>query len=137
MEKPRATAIWNGAGKTGNGVLTTKSGALSDAPYSFKSRTENTVNTNPEELLAAAHAGCFTMKLAFLLDEAGFTATKLETACEISFVGGGIKASDLTVTAEVPNISKDTFNDLVKQAEVECPVSKLFNTKISAIGILL
>lgn len=136
MEKPRATAIWQGPGKTGNGTLSTKSGVLSDTSYSFKSRVEETSNTNPEELLAAAHAGCFTMKLAFLLEEAGFVADKLETQCEITFVGGGIKASDLTVTGYIPTISKEQFDKFVAEAEVGCPVSQLFKAKISATGIL-
>ncbi|MDL2308287.1 OsmC family peroxiredoxin [Bacteroidales bacterium OttesenSCG-928-B11] len=136
MEKPRATAIWNGTGKTGKGTLTTLSGALSKKTYSFRSRTEDTTDTNPEELLAAAHAGCFTMKLAFLLDEAGFKDIDLETNCEITFVGGEIRASDLIVTANIPGISKQKFDNLVKLAETECPVSKLFKAKISAAGIL-
>lgn len=137
MLKPKATAIWQGTGKAGSGKLSTFSGVLQETPYSFKTRFEETPGTNPEELLAAAHAGCFTMKLAFNLEAAGYNPTRLETTCNITFVGGSITASDLTVDATIPGISKEEFDQLVSDAEQNCPVSKLFNAKISANGNLL
>mgnify|MGYP003623393556 CR=1 FL=1 len=134
--KPTATAVWQGTGKTGKGSLTTGSKALSNAQYTFKTRFGSDPGTNPEELIAAAHAGCFTMKLAFVLDEAGFTPDKLETKCEITFEDGTIKNSDLTVDAVIPNISKEKFDEAVKQAEQTCPVSNVLKAQISAKGNL-
>ena len=131
-----ATAVWNGSGKEGNGQLTTQSTVLKDTQYSYLSRFENGVGTNPEELVAAAHAGCFTMKLSFVLGEAGFTPEKLETKCDITFVNGEVTKSHLTVTGKVPGISKEKFDEAVKNAEQNCPISKLLNTEISAEGTL-
>jgi osmotically inducible protein OsmC len=127
-----ATAVWNGAGKTGNGVLTTASKVLNQTPYSFTSRFENGEGTNPEELVAAAHAGCFTMKLSFVLGEAGFTPDSLETKCDITFENGAITKSHLTVKGTVPGISKEKFEECVKNAEQNCPISKLLNTNITS-----
>ena len=127
-----ATAVWNGAGKTGNGVLTTASKILNQTPYSYTSRFENGEGTNPEELAAAAHAGCFTMKLSFVLGEAGFTPDSLETKCEITLENGAITKSHLTVQGTVPGISKEKFEECVKNAEQNCPISKLFNTSITS-----
>ncbi|RKS02923.1 OsmC family protein [Flavobacterium sp. 102] len=129
--KRRATAVWNGSGKDGKGHLTTQSTVLNQTQYSFGSRFEEGIGTNPEELVGAAHAGCFSMKLAFNLQEAGFTPTELKTNCEIVFEDGSIVASNLTLTATVDGISKDKFDELVKDAETNCPISKLLNTKIS------
>jgi osmotically inducible protein OsmC len=131
-----ATAVWNGSGKEGNGQLTTQSTVLKDTQYSYLSRFENGVGTNPEELVAAAHAGCFTMKLSFVLGEAGFTPEKLETKCDITFENGAVTKSHLTVTGKVPGISKEKFDEAVKNAEQNCPISKLLNTEISAEGTL-
>ena len=131
-----ATAVWNGSGKEGNGQLTTQSTVLKDTQYSYLSRFENGVGTNPEELVAAAHAGCFTMKLSFVLGEAGFTPEKLETKCDITFENGAVTKSHLTVTGKVPGISKEKFDEAVKNAEQNCPISKLLNTQISAEGTL-
>jgi lipoyl-dependent peroxiredoxin len=127
-----ATAVWNGAGKTGNGNVTTASKVLDQTPYSFTSRFENGQGTNPEELVAAAHAGCFTMKLSFVLGEAGFTPESLETKCEISFENGAITKSHLIVKGNVPGISKEKFDECVKNAEQNCPISKVLNTAISS-----
>ncbi len=127
-----ATAVWNGAGKTGNGHLTTASKVLSQTAYSFTSRFENGEGTNPEELVAAAHAGCFTMKLSFVLGEAGFTPDSLETKCEITFENGAVTKSHLVVQGKVPGISKEKFDECVKNAEQNCPISKLLNTAISS-----
>src|ERR1700710_2608854 len=126
-----ATAVWNGSGKEGTGNLTTQSSVLDKTQYSFKSRFEQGVGTNPEELIAAAHAGCFTMKLSFVLGEAGFTPDEIETKCEITLADGAITKSHLTVTAKVPGIDKQKFNECAQNAKANCPVSKLLNTDIS------
>ncbi|MFN3968176.1 OsmC family protein [Flavobacterium sp.] len=129
--KRRATAVWNGSGKDGKGHLTTQSTVLNQTQYSFGSRFEEGIGTNPEELVGAAHAGCFSMKLAFNLQAAGFTATELKTDAEIVFEDGTIVASNLTLTAKVDGIDNAKFEELVKDAEANCPISKLLNTKIS------
>ena len=131
-----ATAVWNGSGKEGKGQLTTASGVLSGTPYNYKQRFENDPGTNPEELVAAAHAGCFTKKLSFVLGEAGFTADSLETKCEVSFEGGAVTKSHLIVKGTVPGISKEKFEEAVKKAEQTCPISKLLNTTISSEATL-
>ena len=131
-----ATAVWNGSGKEGKGKLTTGSAVLNNTPYNFKQRFENDPGTNPEELVAAAHAGCFTMKLSFVLGEAGFTPDSLETKCDITFEGGAIRKSHLTVKGKVPGISKEKFDEAVKNAEQNCPISKLLNTEISSEATL-
>src|SRR4051794_5829358 len=109
-----ATAVWNGSGKEGNGKLSTQSTVLNNTQYSYKSRFEQGPGTNPEELVAAAHAGCFTMKLTFVLGEAGFTPESIETKCEITLDSGAITKSHLTVNAKVPGISKEKFDEAVK-----------------------
>jgi lipoyl-dependent peroxiredoxin len=131
-----ATAVWNGSGKEGNGHLTTQSTVLNQTQYSYLSRFENGAGTNPEELVAAAHAGCFTMKLSFVLGAAGFTPTSLETKCEITLDSGAITKSHLTVKATVPGIDDAKFQECVKDAEANCPISKLFNTAISSEATL-
>jgi lipoyl-dependent peroxiredoxin len=127
-----ATAVWNGSGKTGKGDLTTASNTLSNTAYSFHDRFEDGKGTNPEELVAAAHAGCFTMKLSFVLGEAGFTPDRLQTKCDITFEGGAVTKSHLTVEGTVPGISEEKFQECVKNAEENCPISKLLNTQISS-----
>lgn len=126
-----ATAVWQGSGKEGKGNLTTQSTVLSKTQYSFNTRFENGVGTNPEELIAAAHAGCFTMKLSFNLSGAGFVPTELQTNCEITFENGVITKSHLILTAKVVGIDTSKFQELVKDAEANCPISKLLNTAIS------
>jgi len=126
-----ATAVWQGTGKEGKGTLSTQSTVLNNTQYSFVSRFEQGIGTNPEELIAAAHAGCFTMKLSFNLNTAGFTAEKLETKCEINFENGAIVNSHLILKADIPGINQEKFNELVADAEKNCPISKLLNTKIS------
>lgn len=120
-----ATAVWNGSGKEGKGTLTTQSTVLNQTQYSFNTRFEDGVGTNPEELVAAAHAGCFTMKMSFVLGAAGFTPESLETKCEITFVDGTLTKSHLILTAKVPGIENDKFQECVKDAEQNCPISKL------------
>ena len=132
----QATAVWNGAGKTGNGHLTTDSKVLQETPYNFHSRFEDGKQTNPEELVAAAHAGCFTMKLSFVLGEAGFTPDKLETSCAITFENGAVTKSHLTVRGTIPGIDEAKYQECVKKAEETCPISKLLNTSISSEATL-
>ena len=132
-----ATAVWNGSGKEGNGHLTTQSSVLNQTQYSFLSRFESGIGTNPEELVAAAHAGCFTMKLSFVLGAAGFTPETLTTKCNITLDNGSITNSHLIVEAKVPGISADQFADCVKDAETNCPISKLYNTAITTEATLL
>ena len=131
-----ATAVWNGTGKDGNGQVTTQSTVLNAAQYSYKSRFEQGVGTNPEELIAAAHAGCFTMKLSFVLGESGITPEKLETKCEITFEGGVVKRSHLIVTGTVPGIDDAKWQEAVTKAKENCPISKALNTEITAEGKL-
>ncbi|UKJ06383.1 OsmC family protein [Solitalea lacus] len=129
--KRTATAIWKGSGKEGHGILSTQSTVLDNTQYSFNSRFADGVGTNPEELVAAAHAGCFSMKLSFSLNEAGFTADEIHTDCAISFENGAIVESHLTLRAKVPGISADKFAECAEDAEKNCPISKLLNTKIT------
>lgn len=128
-----ATANWQGTGKEGKGNLTSQSTVLNKTQYSFGSRFEEGVGTNPEELIAAAHAGCFSMKLSFNLSGAGFPPANIDTRCEITLdpAKGQITSSHLTVTAKVPGISKEKFDELVLHAKENCPISKLLNTEIS------
>jgi osmotically inducible protein OsmC len=131
----KAKAIWHGTGRAGNGDLTTDSGVLDNTPYSFKTRFENEKGTNPEELIAAAHAGCFTMALAFQLQSAGFTPTELVTDAAVSLDPEGqgfrISRSALTLRAKVPNLDQATFDRLAGDAEKNCPVSKVLNAAIT------
>lgn len=131
----KATAAWRGTGRDGNGDLTTDSGVLSATPYSFKTRFESQPGTNPEELIAAAHAGCFTMALAFQLQTAGFTPAELKTEAAVHLepegTGFKISRSALTLTAQVPGIDQAKFEELARAAEKNCPVSKLLNAEIS------
>lgn len=134
--KRNATAIWNGTGKEGTGSLTTQSKTLDNSQYSYLSRFESGVGTNPEELVASAHAGCFSMKLAFVLGAAGFTPEKIETRCEITLGDGAITESNLNVTATVPGISQEQFETAVADAKANCPISKLLNTNITHVATL-
>lgn len=129
--KRNATAVWNGTGKEGKGHLTTQSTVLNKTQYSFSSRFESGIGTNPEELVAAAHAGCFTMKLSFILNAAGFTADEIETRCDITLQDGAITESHLNVKATVPGISKDQFDAALADAKTNCIISKLYNTNIT------
>ena len=134
--KRNATAVWNGSLKEGTGKLTTQSTTLKDTQYSFKSRFEEGVGTNPEELIAAAHAGCFTMQLSAYITEAGFEIESIETKCDIDLVDGAIITSQLTVQAKVKEITEDAFQQLVTKAEKNCPVSKVLNAAISSTATL-
>ena len=134
MER-KATAVWQGTGKDGKGTITSDSGVLSSSPFSYKTRFENEKGTNPEELIAAAHAGCFTMALAFQLQGAGFTPTELSTQAAVSLDKDGdgfkISKSRLTLKANVPGIDRAKFEELARAAEKNCPVSKVLNADIS------
>ena len=129
--KRTATAVWNGSGKDGNGRLSTQSTTLKDAQYSYKSRFEEGTGTNPEELIAAAHAGCYSMKLSFVLGAAGFQPESIETASAINFENGVITNSHLTVKAKVPGISQEKFKECSEDAKSNCPVSKALNISIT------
>jgi lipoyl-dependent peroxiredoxin len=126
-----ATANWKGSGKDGIGKNTTQSGVLNNTQYSYKSRFEDGIGTNPEELIAAAHAGCFTMKLSFVLNAAGFTVDNIDTKCTITLDNGAITESHLEVKATVPGIDAAKFEESVADAKANCPVSKLLNTNIT------
>ena len=129
--KRTATAVWNGSGKEGSGNLSTQSNVLKQTAYSYKSRFEEGTGTNPEELIAAAHAGCFSMKLSFVLGAAGFTPESIETTSVVSLEDGVIKSSQLTVKASVPGISEDQFLKCAEDAKANCPVSKALNAQIT------
>jgi len=135
--KRTATAVWNGSGKEGNGSLTTQSGVLDKTQYSFNSRFAEGKGTNPEELLAAAHAGCFTMKLSFVLGAAGFTPDSIETVAAVTLDNGVISTSHLTVKAKVPGIEAAKFQECASDAKANCPVSKVLNAEISMEASLI
>jgi len=130
-----ATAVWEGGIKDGKGALTTETGALSSKPYSFSARFENGEGTNPEELIAAAHAGCFTMDLSGRLERAGMVAKKLGTKATVTLEKGGkgfaVTRIHLDVTANIPNVDEPAFQAAVQQAREGCPISRLLNTEIT------
>ena len=132
---PKAKAIWRGTGRAGSGNLSTDSGVLAETPYSFRTRFETEKGTNPVELIAAAHAGCFTMALAFRLQEAGYTPTELRTVAAVALeqLGQGfrISRSALTLCAQVPNLDEAEFARIASDAEKNCPVSRILNTEIT------
>ncbi|MDC7998304.1 OsmC family protein [Gilvibacter sediminis] len=125
-----AKAQWKGSGKDGSGTLSTPSTILDNTKYSFKTRFEGDPGTNPEELLGAAHAGCFAMQLSFLLQEAEFVADTLDVNATIHFEDGNIPNIDLDLTAEVPDISAEEFNQLANKAKEICPISKVLKAEI-------
>lgn len=132
----KATAVWQGTGKDGKGHLSTQSTVLDKAQYSFGSRFESGVGTNPEELIAAAHSGCFAMKLSFNLQEAGYTADELDVTANITFEEGTLKKSHLVLKAKVEGIAQGKFDELVKDAEENCPISKVLDLEISVESTL-
>ena len=131
----KASAQWQGDLKTGKGTVSTESGVLPNTPYSFSTRFENVKGTNPEELVAAAHAGCFTMALSAELGKANLVATSLRTTCTVTLDkvdgGWGITESHLELVAKVPGASQEAFRKAAEAAETGCPISKLFKTKIT------
>ena len=131
--KRKVNAIWVGDGADGNGVLTAQSGAFEKMPYSFKTRFENDegkLGTNPEELIAAAHAGCFNMKLSFVLNEAGYSPEELNTDAVLTFEDGKIISIELNLSAKVSGVSKEKFMELAEDAKKNCPISGALNCDI-------
>lgn len=129
--KRNATAVWNGSGKEGKGQMSTQSSTLKDTQYSYKDRFEDGTGTNPEELMAAAHAGCYSMKLSFVLGAAGFTPDEIRTSCNITLEAGTITKSELTVEAKVPGIDAAKFQECANDAKENCPVSKAYKMEIT------
>ena len=126
-----STATWKGSGKEGAGTMSSKSKVLDNDKFDFKSRFEGSEYSNPEELVAAAHAGCFSMKLSFILGAAGFTPDNIDTKCTITLENGAITNSHLVVTATVPGINAEQFAAAAADAKANCPISKLLNTEIT------
>ena len=133
--KQKASAQWKGSLKEGSGTLSTGSGALVDKPYSFKTRFEGEQGTNPEELVGAAHAGCFSMAFSMILGGAGFTPDSIDTTATITLEakdgGFAVTASHLDVTAKIPGIDDAKFQELAGAAKAGCPISKLLNAEIT------
>ena len=132
--KRKVNAIWIGGGADGNGLLSAQSGAFEKMPYSFKTRFENDegkLGTNPEELIAAAHAGCFNMKLSFVLNEAGYSPEELNTDAVLTFEDGKIISIELNLSAKVPGVSKEEFEELAEDAKKNCPISGVLNCDIT------
>lgn len=135
--KRHATAVWNGSGKEGSGHITTQSTVHNKTQYSWKSRFEEGIGTNPEELIAAAHAGCYTMKLSFLLGGAGYTPEHLETQCHITLENGTITKSELALKGKVPGITEEQFKAIAQEAHEACLVAKLFNCEKVLLSVTL
>jgi osmotically inducible protein OsmC len=134
--KRSASAVWNGSLKEGNGTLSLAGGALKSAPYSFSSRFESGAGTNPEELIAAAHAGCFAMAVSAALGEAGFKPDRLDASAEVSLdnvapKGWTVTASHLTLSAKIPGIDAAKFDEIAAQAKANCPISRLLNATVT------
>ena len=131
--KRKINAIWKGDGADGTGVLTAQSGAFNNMPYSFKTRFKNddgTLGTNPEELIAAAHAGCFNMKLSFVLNESDYNPDELNTDAVLTFEDGKVISIELNLKAKVPNIDEEKFQELAEEAKENCPISGALNCDI-------
>ena len=138
--KRNVNAIWNGDGIDGNGFLTAQSGAFNKMPYSFKTRFENDngeLGTNPEELIAGALAGCFNMKLSFVLNESNFSPDELNTEALLTFVDGKILSVDLNLKAKMSGISKDKFDELAEEAKNDCPISGALNCEVNLKSIIV
>ncbi|MGH6884407.1 OsmC family protein [Hypericibacter sp.] len=139
--KRQGSAAWQGGLKDGKGSISTESGALKAYPYGFASRFEGQKGSNPEELIGAAHAACFTMALSLILGEAKLTATQMDTSAEVTLeqVAGGyaITSSKLTLKAKIPGATNATFQELAAKAKAGCPVSKLLNAEITLDATLL
>ena len=135
------SAVWSGGLKDGKGAISTQSGALDAHPYGFATRFEGVPGSNPEELIAAAHASCFTMALSLILGEEGFTASKMESHAVVTLEkqedGFAVTASHLTLKASIPDVDESTFQDLAAKAKANCPISKLLKADISLEAELL
>ncbi|TVZ14265.1 OsmC family protein [Maribacter sp. MAR_2009_72] len=125
-----AKAQWKGSGKEGKGTLSTESTVLDNTPYAFNTRFEDEKGTNPEELIGAAHAGCFSMQLSFLLGEEGFTPTTLDLAAKVAFKDGEIVKVTLDLVGDVPEIKEEQFKKIAHKAKEVCPVSKLLKAEV-------
>jgi osmotically inducible protein OsmC len=139
--KRTASAVWQGPLKTGKGALTAPGGALKNTEYSFGSRFESGAGTNPEELIAAAHAGCFAMAFSAMLGEAGFTPDRIDVTAEVSLdnvppAGWTVTTSHLTLKAKIPNIDQAKFDEVAAKAKAGCPISRLLNAKITLTATL-
>ena len=138
--KRKAHVVWRGDGENGSGELTTGSGAIQKLPYDFKMRFKNDdgkLGTNPEELIAAAHAGCFNMKLSFVLNENGFSPESIKTESVLTFVDGVVESIELSLSAKVPDISNEKFSECAEEAKDNCPISGLLNCEISLSSTLI
>jgi len=133
----KSNLSWKGSGKDGKGSVTTQSGVLKDTQISWHSRFEDGIGTNPEELLAAAHAGCYSMKLSFVLASKNFISESIDTVCSVTIDNGAITLSNLDVTAKVPGITMEQFQECALEAKENCVVSKLFNTLITLKATLV
>jgi len=131
-----ATTVWNGTGKEGSGLVSTQSTVLNNTQFSWKSRFEEGIGTNPEELIAAAHSGCYTMKFTFVLGGAGFPPEQISTRCDITLDNGVITKSELSVTGKVPGITSEKFNELAEEARAGCLVTKLYNCETTVVATL-
>jgi len=131
MIKRQATTNWTGSGKEGKGEISVESKVFSNAPMAYGSRFKEDDGTNPEELIGAAHSGCFTMALTFKLEEAGYTPNELTTTCTVSFEDGSVTQSHLNVKADVKDIESAAFERILNDAAANCPISKLLNTEIT------
>lgn len=129
--KRNATANWKGSGKEGKGTVSSDSGVLSNAQYSYNTRFEDGIGTNPEELIAAAHSGCFSMKLAFVLQAAGITADSIDTKATVVLDNGAINEINLSTTVKASGLTKEKLDEYALDAKTNCPISKLFNAQIS------
>jgi osmotically inducible protein OsmC len=134
--KRYASTVWNGTGKEGSGQITTQSTVLNNTQFSYKSRFEDGIGTNPEELIAGAHSGCYTMKLTFVLAGAGFPPEQITTKCDITLDNGVITKSELNVTGKVPGITAEQFNTLAEEAKTGCLVTKLLNCESTVTATL-
>ena len=138
--KRKINAIWKGDGADGTGVLTAQSGAFNNMPYSFKTRFKNddgTLGTNPEELIAAAHAGCFNMKLSFVLNESDYNPEELNTDAVLTFEDGKVISIELNLKAKIPNIDEEKFQELAEEAKENCPISGVLHCDIILKAILI
>jgi len=135
--KRTANAHWEGTGKEGSGHVSTQSTVLNQTQYSFNSRFENGIGTNPEELVAAAHAGCFSMKLSFVISAAGLTPESIDTFATLTFENGSITLIHLAVKAKVPGLSADKFEEYAQEAKLNCPISQLLKTTITMDAVLV
>jgi osmotically inducible protein OsmC len=133
----KASANWKGTGKEGVGTVSSQSTTLDKTQFSFKTRFADGVGTNPEELIGAAHAGCFSMQFSFLLNEAGFTAENIDTNANVVFEDGTITDINLELTATIPEISEEKFQEIALAAKAKCPISRLLNAEISLTANLL